>query len=114
MFYVAPPNWVMITLSVGGAFGTASLYTLGYTITQDAVASASMSGIGIATGMAAGFGYLIAMLAGPLVGTLTPVLGSLWALNLIVIGGEVMVAVFAFWFLRETDIELAAMQMEKK
>jgi MFS family permease len=100
LFYVAPANWIMVALSVGAAFGTAALYTLGYTITQDAVASASTSGIGIATGMAAGFGYLIAMLAGPLVGALTPVLGPLWAMNLTVIGGEVMVAVLAFWFLR--------------
>jgi MFS family permease len=75
LFHAAPANWIMVALSVGAAFGTAALYTLGYTITQDAVASASISGIGIATGMAAGFGYLIAMLAGPLVGALTPVLG---------------------------------------
>jgi MFS family permease len=110
LFYVAPPDWIMIVLSIGAAFGTAALYTLGYTITQDAVTSASMSGIGIATGMAAGFGYFIAMCAGPMVGALTPVLGPLWALNLIVIGGEVMVAVLAFWFLRPAaDIGLTTM-----
>jgi hypothetical protein len=60
--------------------------------------------------MAAGFGYFIAMCAGPMVGALTPVLGPLWALNLIVIGGEVMVAVLAFWFLRPAaDIGLTTM-----
>ena len=101
VFYVAPSNWIMVALSVGAAFGTSSLYTLGYTITQDAVSSASMSGIGIATGMAGGFGYLVAVMAGPLVGSLIPVLGPLWAMNIIIIGCEVMVAIFAFWFLRD-------------
>jgi MFS family permease len=100
VFYVAPPNWIMVTVSICAAFGTSALYTLGYTITQDAVASASMSGIGIATGMAGGFGYLIAVVAGPLVGALIPVFGPLWAMNVIVIGGELSVAVLAFWFLR--------------
>jgi MFS family permease len=100
LFYAAPPNWIMIGLSICTAFGINSLYALGYTITQDAVASASMSGIGIATGMAGGFGYVFAMLAGPLVGALIPVLGPLWAMNVVVIGCELLVAVFAFWFLK--------------
>jgi MFS family permease len=107
LFYAAPPNWIMVALSVAAAFGTSGLYTLGYTITQDAVASASMSGIGVATGMAAGFGYLIAMLAGPLVGTLIPLVGPFWAMNLIVLGGEISVAVLAFWFLRNEKRPLA-------
>jgi len=103
LFYVAPPNWTMVVLCAGAAFGIHSLYTLGYTLTQDAVASASMSGVGIATGMAGGFGYLFAMLSGPLVGALVPLIGHLWAMNLVVIGCELLVAVFAFWFLkRET------------
>jgi MFS family permease len=101
LFYAAPANWIMVVLSGCTSFGINALYSLGYTITQDAVASASMSGIGIATGMAGGFGYLIAMLAGPLVGALIPVLGPLWALNLVVIGCELMVSVCAFWFLKE-------------
>lgn len=101
LFYAAPPNWIMVVLSAAGAFGTSALYTLGYTIAQDAVASASMSGIGVATGMAGGSGYLVAVLAGPLVGALIPVLGPLWALNIIVIGFELLVAVSAFYFLRD-------------
>lgn len=100
LFYVAPPTWIMVLPSIAIAFGINGLYTLGYTITQDAVASASMSGIGIATGMAGGFGYLLAMLAGPLVGALIPLIGPLWSINLIVIGFELLVAVFAFFFLK--------------
>jgi MFS family permease len=100
LFYAAPPDWTMVALAACTGFGVNALYTLGYTITQDAIASASMSGIGIATGMAGGFGYLSAVLAGPLVGALIPVLGPLWAMNVVVIGCELMVAVFAFWFLR--------------
>ena len=101
LFYAAPPNWTMVVLSACTGFGINSLYTLGYTITQDAVASASMSGIGIATGMAGGFGYLFAMISGPLVGALVPVLGHLWAMNVVVIGCELLLAVFAFWFLKQ-------------
>jgi MFS family permease len=104
VFYFAPANWIMVVLSVCAAFGTSALYTLGYTITQDAVASASMSGIGIATGIAGGFGYLIAVLAGPLVGSLIPVFGPLWATNLVVIGCELMVSISAFWFLRNETL----------
>jgi len=100
LFYVAPPTWIMVLPSIALAFGINGLYTLGYTITQDAVASASMSGIGIATGIAGGFGYLLAMLSGPLVGTLIPLLGPLWSINLVVIGCELLVVVFAFWFLK--------------
>ena len=101
LFYAAPPNWTMVALTACTGFGVNSLYALGYTITQDAVASASMSGIGIATGMAGGFGYLLAVLAGPLVGSLIPVLGPLWAMNVVVIGFELLVVVFAFCFLKD-------------
>jgi MFS family permease len=100
VFYVEPPTWIMVVTCVAAAFGTNCLYAMGYTITQDAVASASMSGIGIATGMAGGAGYLLAMLAGPLVGALIPVVGATGALNLIVIGGELLVTVLSLWFLR--------------
>ncbi|MGH7089410.1 MAG: hypothetical protein ACREFQ_10980 [Stellaceae bacterium] len=65
---MAPANWIMVVCAVATAFGINGLYTLGYTITQDAVASASMSGIGIATGMAGGLGYLFAVFSGPAVG----------------------------------------------
>lgn len=101
LFYVAPANWVMVVCSIAVAFGINGLYTLGYTITQDAVASASMSGIGIATGMAGGLGYLFAVFAGPAVGALIPLIGPLWAMNVVVIGSELLVAIFAFSFLRE-------------
>jgi MFS family permease len=101
LFYLAPANWMMIVLGGCVGFGLNALYTLGYTITQDAVASASMSGIGVATGMAGGFGYLFAVLAGPLVGSLIPLIGPLWAMNLVVIGGELLVTIFVFWFLKE-------------
>lgn len=101
LFYAAPPNWIMVAFSVCTAFGINGLYTLGYTITQDAVASASMSGIGIATGMAGGLGYLFAVLAGPLVGGLIPAIGPLWAMNVVVIGCELLLVVFAFFFLKE-------------
>lgn len=101
LFYAAPPNWTMVVLAASTSFGINALYSLGYTITQDAVASASMSGIGVATGMAGGIGYLVAMLAGPLVGALIPILGPLWALNLVVIGCELAVSGFAFWFLKQ-------------
>jgi MFS family permease len=101
LFYLAPPNWTMIVLGGCVGFGLNSLYTLGYTITQDAVASVSMSGIGVATGMAGGFGYLFAVLAGPLVGALIPLIGPLWAMNIVVIGGELLVVVFGFWFLKD-------------
>jgi MFS family permease len=104
LFYLAPPNWTMIVLGGCVGFGLNALYTLGYTLTQDAVASASMSGIGVATGMAGGFGYLFAVLAGPLVGSLIPLIGPLWAMNLVVIGGELLVTVFGFWFLREEKV----------
>jgi MFS family permease len=100
LFYVAPPTWIMVIPSIALAFGINGLYTLGYTITQDAVASASMSGIGIATGMAGGFGYLLAVLAGPLVGSLIPLLGPLWSIALVVIGCELLLVVLAFFFLR--------------
>lgn len=100
LFDVASPTWMMVIPSIALAFGINGLYTLGYTITQDAVASASMSGIGIATGMAGGFGYLLAMLSGPLVGTLIPLLGPLWSINVVVIGCELLLVVFAFWFLK--------------
>lgn len=109
LFYVAPPTWVMVLPAIAIAFGINGLYTLGYTLTQDAVASASMSGIGIATGMAGGFGYLLAMLAGPLVGALISVIGPLWSINVVVIGFELLVAVFAFFFLKgETRPVVAA------
>jgi MFS family permease len=109
LFYWAPPNWEMVVLGCCVGFGINSLYALGYTITQDAVASASMSGIGVATGMAGGFGYLFAVLAGPLVGSLIPLIGPLWAMNVVVIGCEFMVAVFGFWFLKDQKLpELAA------
>jgi MFS family permease len=101
LFYLARPDWTMIVLGGCVGFGLNALYTLGYTITQDAVASASMSGIGVATGMAGGFGYLFAVLAGPLVGWLIPLLGPLWAMNVVVIGGELLVVVFGFWFLKD-------------
>jgi MFS family permease len=101
LFYLAPANWTMIVLGGCIGFGLNSLYTLGYTITQDAVASASMNGIGVATGMAGGFGYLFAVLAGPLVGWLIPLIGPLWSMNLVVIGGELLVVVFGFWFLKD-------------
>ena len=101
LFYVAPPTWIMVVLSACVAFGINGLYTLGYTITQDAVASASLSGIGIATGFAGGFGYLFAMLAGPMVGALIPAIGPLWAMNVVVIGGEILVVIFGFFFLKE-------------
>lgn len=100
LFDVAPPTWVMVIPCAALAFGINGLYTLGYTITQDAVASASMTGIGIATGMAGGFGYLFSMLAGPLVGALIPVLGPLWSINVVVIGCELLVVVFGFFFLK--------------
>ncbi len=101
LFYLAPPNWTMIVLGACVGFGLNALYTLGYTITQDAVASASMSGIGVATGMAGGFGYLFAVLAGPLVGTLIPLLGPLWAMNVVIIGCELLVTIFGFLFLKD-------------
>lgn len=104
LFYLAPANWVMVVLGGCVGFGLNSLYTLGYTITQDAVASASTTGIGVATGMAGGFGYLFAVLAGPLVGSLIPLLGPLWAMNLVVIGCELMVVVFGFWFLKDEKL----------
>jgi MFS family permease len=100
IFNVAPPDWTMIVLCVCAAFGINALYTLGYTITQDAVASASMSGIGVATGMAGGFGYLFSMLGGPLVGAFIPLVGPLWAMNLVVSGGQILVVIFSFWFLQ--------------
>jgi MFS family permease len=100
MLYAAPPDWTMVALATCTGFGVNALYSMGYTITQDAIASASMSGIGIATGMAGGFGYLIAMLSGPLVGTLIPLVGPMWSMNVIVIGCELMVSVLAFRFLR--------------
>ena len=100
MFNVAPPDWTMVALCMCVAFGINALYTLGYTITQDAVSSASMSGIGIATGMAGGFGYLFAMLGGPLVGMLIPLFGPIWALNIVVSGSELLVVIFSAWFLR--------------
>lgn len=100
LFYVAPPTWIMVLPSIAIAFGINGLYTLGYTITQDAVASASMSGIGIATGIAGGFGYLLAMLSGPLVGSLIPLIGPQWSINLVVIGCELLLVVFAFFFLK--------------
>jgi MFS family permease len=99
LFNVVSPNWTMIALCICAAFGINALYTLGYTITQDAVASASMSGIGIATGIAGGFGYLFSMLGGPLVGAFIPILGPLWAMNLVVSGGQLLLIIFAFWFL---------------
>jgi MFS family permease len=104
LFYLAPANWTMIVLGGCVGFGLNSLYTLGYTITQDAVASASMNGIGVATGMAGGFGYLFAVLAGPLVGWLIPLIGPLWSMNLVVIGGELLVVVFGFWFLKDEKL----------
>lgn len=58
----------MIVLGGCVGFGLNSLYTLGYTITQDAVASASMNGIGVATA---------------------------WP---VVIGCKLLVVVFGFWF----------------
>ena len=39
LFYAAPPNWTMVVLSACGSFGISSVYSLGYTITQDAIAS---------------------------------------------------------------------------
>lgn len=101
LFYLAPANWTMVVLGGCVGFGFNSLYTLGYTITQDAVASASMSGIGVATGMAGGFGYLFAVLAGPLVGSLIPLIGPLWAMNVVVIGCELLVVLFGFLFLKD-------------
>ena len=108
LFYVAPANWMMVILGGCVGFGLNALYTLGYTITQDAVASASNSGIGIATGMAGGFGYLFAVLAGPLVGWLIPLIGPLWSINLVVIGGELLVIVFGFLFLKDEKPAVAA------
>ena len=104
LFYLAPPDWTMLVLGGCVGFGLNSLYTLGYTITQDAVASASMNGIGFATGMAGGFGYLFAVLAGPLVGWLIPLIGPLWSMNFVVIGGELLVVVFGFWFLKDEKL----------
>jgi MFS family permease len=104
LFYLAPANWTMVVLGGCVGFGLNALYTLGYTITQDAVASASMSGIGVATGMAGGFGYLFAVLAGPLVGWLIPLIGPLWSVNVVVIGGELLVVVFGFWFLKDEKL----------
>jgi MFS family permease len=101
LFYVAPANWTMIILGGCVGFGLNSLYTLGYTITQDAVLSASTSGIGVATGMAGGFGYLFAVLAGPLVGWLIPLIGPVWSINLVVIGCESLVILFGFLFLTD-------------
>lgn len=104
LFYAAPPNWIMVVFAVCTGFGINGLYTLGYTITQDAVASASMSGIGVATGMAGGLGYLFAVVSGPLVGGLIPVIGPLWAMNVVVIGCELLLVVFAFFFLKEETL----------
>jgi MFS family permease len=104
LFYLAPANWTMIVLGGCVGFGLNCLYTLGYTITQDAVASVSTNGIGVATGMAGGFGYLFAVLAGPLVGWLIPRIGPLWAMNLVVVGCELLVVVFAFWFLKDEKL----------
>jgi len=100
LFYAAPPNWTMVVLSACGSFGISSVYSLGYTITQDAIASVSMSGIGIATGMAGGVGYLFAALAGPIVGALVSVVGQLWAMNIVCVGTELLVFIFALWFLK--------------
>jgi hypothetical protein len=36
-----------------------------------------------------------------LVGSLIPLIGPLWAMNLVVIGGELLVTIFGFWFLKE-------------
>lgn len=94
----------MVVFAVCTGFGINGLYTLGYTITQDAVASASMSGIGVATGMAGGLGYLFAVVSGPLVGGLIPVIGPLWAMNVVVIGCELLLVVFAFFFLKEETL----------
>jgi MFS family permease len=104
LFYLAPPNWMMVVLGGCVGFGLNALYTLGYTITQDAVASVSMSGIGVATGMAGGFGYLFAVLAGPLVGSLIPLLGPLWAMNVVIIGCELLVVIFGFFFLKDEKL----------
>lgn len=100
LFNVVPQGWAMIVLAGVISFGTSSNYSLGYTICQDAVATASMSGIGIATGLAGGFSYLIALTAGPITGALIPAVGGVGAINLVVSGGEVLVAILAFGFLR--------------
>lgn len=99
MFYVAPANWIMIALSAAAEVGIGGLYAMGYTLSQDAIASSSMVGIGIATGIAGGFGYLFAFLSGPLTGVLVGLVGHLWAMNITsILPGLVAAAVgIGFW-----------------
>jgi cyanate permease len=67
----------------------------------------SASGIGVATGMAGGFGYLFAVLSGPLIGSLIPLIGPLWSINVVVIGCEFLVIVFGFFFLKDEKPKVA-------
>ena len=56
---------------------------------------------GVATGMAGGFGHLFAVLSGPLIGSLIPLIGPVWSINIVVIGCEFLVIVFGFLFLKD-------------
>ncbi len=108
IIHVIPITNMPLMYIVGGILGIGlhAGSVLGYCVAQDSV---PLHQVGLAQGLAGSVSYGSTFISGPAVGYLTKVSGYLAALDVVCIGGAVLMVVIAF-FMKETHKKPAAEQ----
>jgi MFS family permease len=108
IIHVIPITNMPLMYIVGGILGIGlhAGSVLGYCVAQDSV---PLHQVGLAQGLAGSVSYGSTFISGPAVGYLTKVSGYLAALDVVCIGGAVLMVVIAF-FMKETHKKPAAGQ----
>jgi len=114
IFHVLDSSNMTLLYMVGGIMGIGlhALYILGYTIGQDSVESRH---VGLATGLVGACMYFASFFSGPAMGYLSKTYGYIAALDIIVVGFEVVLVVVAL-LMKETQqkpVEMEAKAITK-